>query len=273
MADQNGYKESIITFIDILGFRDIVQNKKKHDEILRILKATNKFFRYGTEVPEDPDSYGARFINFSDSIVRTLPINSETNILCRIGILFLELIHLLHAQCELLQYGIFVRGAMTIDLIYHDESLIFGPGLISAYDVEQCAALYPRIVIDPKVLASHETNELLRSDNNSFEDEQEILQKLLRCASDGVWFIDYLKAMISEVDEMENYWLLVEKHRELILDFYNQPRIIGNVAIKYNWLVQYHNDVLKEINQEIEMPSDWEKLLIDPAKVETMHAF
>ena len=50
-------------------------------------------------------------------------------------------------QFNLLKEGILLRGGVDIGPIYHDESFIFGSGMISAYLLESNVSRYPRITI------------------------------------------------------------------------------------------------------------------------------
>src|SRR3989304_6387928 len=120
MADIKGYKESVISFIDILRFKK-KKGKKKQNDILNILKATRKFFQYERGASAS-FSLEEKFTNFSDTIIRSVPINSDENKSLPMGIFFMELIDLFHAQCDLIANGVLVPGAVTIGKIYNAES-------------------------------------------------------------------------------------------------------------------------------------------------------
>jgi hypothetical protein len=47
--------------------------------------------------------------------------------------------------------GLLIRGAITIGDIVHDDSIVFGPALNRAYELESQQAIYPRIILDPDV--------------------------------------------------------------------------------------------------------------------------
>jgi hypothetical protein len=49
--------------------------------------------------------------------------------------------------------GFWIRGAVTVGLIHHDEHIVFGPALNRAYELESKVAIYPRILIDAPALA------------------------------------------------------------------------------------------------------------------------
>ncbi|WP_374088448.1 hypothetical protein [Methylomicrobium lacus] len=87
------YEKAIVTFIDILGFRELVkcESSQKIHEILKIVEKA--------ATPDNPDKwlYAPETKVFSDSIIRVRKINTKENIRFQIGLLFYELLDLLHA--------------------------------------------------------------------------------------------------------------------------------------------------------------------------------
>jgi hypothetical protein len=86
------YRSAIVSFIDVLGFRELVRTKSASD-ILRSLRLTQKFAapteeRLLPKVHLERDVSRTRAFAFSDSIVRIRPYDAEYNE----GSLFHELI-------------------------------------------------------------------------------------------------------------------------------------------------------------------------------------
>lgn len=78
------YSISIVTFIDILGFGQIVKTTSKPNEVASILNA----LRHASAIDkEDAKLYDKKFVNFSDTAIRTTNILSKANRQHRIGIL------------------------------------------------------------------------------------------------------------------------------------------------------------------------------------------
>lgn len=115
--NQIQYDISIISFFDILGFGKCVQTAS-HKEIYDLLE----IFKYNAKLAQ---MYDQRYINFSDTFVRTTNILSETNKRHQVGILFHELLDLLHIQISLIAKKIVVRGSVTIGKIYLKDDAIF----------------------------------------------------------------------------------------------------------------------------------------------------
>ncbi|MHB1153717.1 MAG: hypothetical protein ACYCWE_17630 [Eubacteriales bacterium] len=155
-------KRAVVTFIDILGFKNLVQNKSENEmsEILSLFRKCN------TENPLDKytsDNYmsteklalNIKTVFFSDSVVRIRyasdwekGVLSDGYYMC---ILEKELLLLADIQSDLLKKGILTRGGTTIgDILYDEETnQLFGKAMNRAYELESNIANYPRIVIDP----------------------------------------------------------------------------------------------------------------------------
>lgn len=188
------------------------------------------------------------FLTFSDSTIRSVPIDSKANKKYRDGILWAELNALVHLQFAMLRHGHLIRGGMTIGDVYIDDTMVFGPAIVRAHMLETDFAVYPRIVIDPIVLTLFEAEPLLRS--HEVEDEWEFIRACIRKESDGLYFIDYLSAIMTELDEpgMEFDWL--EDHRRIVLKSATASSSLSRVGTKYLWLATYHNTVAREISDE-----------------------
>jgi hypothetical protein len=44
--------------------------------------------------------------------------------------------------------GLPCRGAITVGLLHYHERIVVGPALVKAYQLEQCVAYYPRVILD-----------------------------------------------------------------------------------------------------------------------------
>ena len=123
------YQPSIVTYLDILGFKSLVGQKTAGEisRILRIMKET---------VAPDPELAGvlaSQVQYFSDLAVRVIPVEVGSK---GYGDVFGELLSLVHIQYALLTEGILVRGGMTFGDIIKSWGLLYGPGLITAYQLE-----------------------------------------------------------------------------------------------------------------------------------------
>ena len=240
------YEKGVLTFLDILGFREIVSNRKP-DEIEEILNLLAKV----SGVDEKREyQHAPSVLAFSDSIVRVATIGSKEKNTFSMNQLFFELLHVLHIQGELVFRGIFLRGAITVGDVAVSSTAVFGPAFIEAYDLESKLALYPRIIISPTAVSALEEHSSMRMKGHSIDDEKSIVREILRKGSDGIWFVDYLRAFESELDTPETYYEMLVKHRDSIKEYGANPKLAPSVLGKYAWLASYHNRCVEELTEE-----------------------
>ena len=237
------YREAIITFVDVLGFKKIIQDSSA-EEVSKILKK----MRYFSAFDESEDGEGAlpKVIQFSDSIIRVRLLDSKSNIEFRYGALFHELNDLVLMQGGLINNGICVRGGVTIGEIYFDNNSIYGPGFVKAYELESMFANYPRIVIDPLLIAKLKKDKRLLSCHNNLSDELDYIDNQIRIGSDGLYYIDYLGAYPRNMDDQEYIPSFFESNKRLILSNLKEIHDLNSVTSKYLWLANYHNEVVDE---------------------------
>src|SRR5437899_10046780 len=152
------YSPHLVTYLDILGFRNLLYTKHPNfisRSIRRVLETTRPDKLTKEENEEN-------YVVFSDLIVHTVPINSRANTTFPTGLVYSEILGLAHAQAELIDDGLVIRGAITAGEIERSYNVVFGRGLISAYELEDKKALFPRIIIDDALLRAMKTNRLLR---------------------------------------------------------------------------------------------------------------
>ncbi|QQS34789.1 MAG: hypothetical protein IPM56_11005 [Ignavibacteriales bacterium] len=239
------YDISIIAYFDILGFKNIVNRGHKANDVYSILDKFRFFSKPDHEIAKD---YEQSFFNFSDCAVRTTKILSRVNKRRPVGLLFYELIDVLHLQFELVHKGIFIRGGLTIGEIYNKDNFIFGPGLVSAYELESKVAIYPRIVVPKELVEMVKNVPALKAFHHGVDDELEYINGLLKYDVAGFYFIDYMKASESEI-EPEDYLAFLMTHKNNIkanLALYNKD---DSVLPKYKWLKRYHNSCVREMSQ------------------------
>ncbi|MGE0536653.1 MAG: hypothetical protein AB7O68_16905 [Pirellulales bacterium] len=240
------YKRCLVTFLDILGFREII-GRENPGQIATILRELSSAAHPGEDIAEQFD---ISFVTFSDNTVRAANIESETNRKYQDGILWHELYSLVHAQARLIGAGCLLRGGMTIGQIAVEDGLVFGPGLVRAYGLESEFAIYPRIVIDPVVFDTLENDPLLRSKRHGLEGDREYIQQLVRCGSDGLYFVDYFRGILSEFSDEGEDVVFIEDHKALILKRCRSQERYDKITAKLLWLARYHNDIVRGLGEE-----------------------
>jgi hypothetical protein len=246
------YKPHLVTYVDILGFRELVATQ--HPNIIsRAIRRVQEITEPDAQIRKTNEE---SYINFSDLIVHTVPVLSRSNKKWRDGLVFHEINHLALAQVALIEEGILIRGALIMGLIERTYGVLFGPGLISAYELEREQAQYPRIVVDPKLIEALKTNPLLR--HHDYDEEMDYISKFIKRDDDGVIFIDCLGGKEDEASEFGGYVEFLMVHKRLIernlVDFKSNKRVLP----KHLWLRKYHNAVV----QARLKPSAHEELLV-----------
>jgi disulfide oxidoreductase YuzD len=184
--------------------------------------------------------------------VRTTNILSTNNKRHQVGILFYELLDLIHIQLALFEKGILIRGSVVINEVFHRNPYIFGPGLNQAYKIENEKAIYPRIVVSEEIFELVKSSPLLKARHHTFSEESEYVQGLVRKYRDKNYFLDYLSVAESEVNEPPNdYIKYLKLHKSKIQFGLNKYSKNQNVLEKYKWLKKYHNNTVAQLRGKV----------------------
>ena len=183
------YVDSMVAFIDILGFDSKVRAIKSKDDFLRVaallaaLKATADSFD-----GKDPLLKDFTITAISDSVIITIPYSSP---ICTLAILLL--IQKIQYDLIATNFKTLMRGYLSRGYVYHKNQIVLGKGYSDAYKKEQQIGHAPRVVIDPQVIAAGK--KAVENYKGSNKDVDHIFNHLIRDASDGYYFVDYLKPL------------------------------------------------------------------------------
>lgn len=131
------YDHRLVAFFDILAWKHEIEFAGDDPKKIARLAAAVRLFR--AQIGAASES-GARISTFSDNVVVSSPV--DTNQL----VWFLQ--GLATIQLGLAVFGFWLRGAVCIGPIYHDDQIVFGPALNRAAALEKDSAIYPRIILD-----------------------------------------------------------------------------------------------------------------------------
>jgi hypothetical protein len=233
---QIDYSEHYVAFLDILGFTDLVRSKLVEDK--------SRINRYLEKTKSIKTKYKLGAIVISDTIILSVPFGSERqeNIsnLRRLCVAIQEI------QFDLAHEQIWLRGAVSPGDAYiaEDDSQIVGPAYIDAYLLEKNVAIYPRVILDNKLVSKlkmSSAQELITA-INSLEGNQEydpeksnilynwknksIKSEIERDVS---FFIDYMAYCFTRKGELQKIISSIEQSMYKNSDAYS----------KYRWLVDY----------------------------------
>lgn len=225
------YSNSVVTFVDILGFADLVRTESA-EEVADRLDALGET----AAKPVGREGHLTSVVSFSDSVIRVRPVETEAIY----DALLHEIQDLAAAQWTLLEFGMLIRGGTTVGMVSAGAGRVFGPGFVQAYRLESSLAVSPRIVIDPGVIATIRNH--LRG-ASTVGAKTELLTELrdhVRLGDDGVWYVDYINS-VSIVTDRQFVRNGLPGIRDFIveaaLQFSDQPLILP----KYLWQIRYFN--------------------------------
>ncbi|WP_273764089.1 hypothetical protein [Aeromonas hydrophila] len=237
----NGYVKAFVTFIDILGFKGIVDNESSEN----INKKLDVMFRLSTPCQQvSPDMKEAVVIQFSDSIIRIQPVNEdgESDIA---QCYYRELDALILMQGNLACSGILIRGGLTYGDVCVKNGRVFGPAFNRAYLIESSLARYPRILVDEFLTLSSQDNPIYAEvgSHNWSHLRPTFLESLLR-SEDGQWMLDYIPHVFSaEHPPGVSGEDVLYAHRNSLVELLNKALSSKREEpiAKIRWIATYHN--------------------------------
>lgn len=190
----------------------------------------------------------------------------------RSGLLsFWALLNLVHLQADLISHGVLVRGAITLGSAMVGGGLVSGRGIDLAERLRNEVAHFPRVIVDPALLIETERNPDLRQHPPMME--LGYVRRLLREDADGMWFVDYLRAFQSEVDEPHFYIDFLREHRKLVARRLEGSTTFDHSSRATTWLWHYHSSVVEGLDEKWRLSDQEKAALRIPAAGPLLYAF
>jgi hypothetical protein len=237
---KNNYENRIVLFLDILGFKKIIEKTVSNSDKVEVEVVKETFFLIQTIKEMVEDAHGnskksSRMISqFSDSIIVSFNVTD----LKEIPRLFYDLLRLIS---KLVARGMLCRGAISYGLLYHKDNLIFGPALVDAYETESQGSIYPRVILDKTVLDVMRMNYSLEATHKYrliiFEAN---VQSYLKVDTDDKFYLDYFSglAMFFENDQLLDVY---KNLRQMIIKGLKNKS--PNINIKFGWMRNKFNKI------------------------------
>lgn len=237
------YKEYIIFFLDILGFKEIIdKNKITVDEMLKKFDKAEYHLDYTQWINKREkdeqswiDNKEKNYLQVSDSIVLSFPIETPSG-------LFYTILDVMRLQANFAAlHGIFLRGACTCGKLYHNGTTIFGPAMNKVVSMEKVAK-YPRVIIPNKVITA-----CSKYSSNQFYNDKDETSDIIECLkmdTDGYYYIDYISydTFGHETDSNEEWAEYICKLKKQIEEgLYEQDALD-----KYMWLKEKYNNTITD---------------------------
>ena len=251
------YENRFVLFLDILGFKKIVEATYDKDEdipeeIERLYTALKTITKSNSRV-----SGSKRITQFSDSIVvsfNDVEHHEFTYLLDDISYMLFLLVF----------EGIICRGAVAYGKFYHDDKYLFGPALVEAYETESKAATYPRVIIDKSVVNIFKEKRKATPKLRSFK--KAYLDNYLLEDFDDKMFVDYFFNPITFADSYDNYLNYLEKLREVISSGLVKARS-ADIKVKYGWMKQKFNSAILKVKEQKKLKTENDEQIIRLKKI------
>jgi hypothetical protein len=190
------YEQRILCFLDVLGFAEQVRRTVRDDgsdDESRIDQIAGVFatIRGILDIDRPADRNRKEVTQFSDSIVISFPVDEESGV-------FYALLEILWVQISLVHRQMLCRGAVVVGRVIHTPHLLFGPAIVDAYTLESRAANYPRVILDESII---ELGAAAHARHHLAEHERESILQLVTKDGDGMYYIDYITAAQSELND------------------------------------------------------------------------
>ena len=240
------YQDRVLAFIDVLGFSDKIKNTMKNDkeDETKTEKIYNLFrdaqSLINKKYPDSVNGESTKVANqFSDSILISHSFTEKAGV-------FHILADVLFLCVAALQKGFLFRGAIVCDKLCHEETIIFGPALVNAVEMEKSLAIYPRIILNKEII---DIAEKYPADWPSKNEQTKVINKLISKDFDGLYYINYFDAINYVVGENDG-----------VLEYFNSLRIIIDnlekdqkdkicLRSKYLWIKEKYNNTLKGLQK------------------------
>lgn len=252
------YSDNYIAFLDVLGFKELVmkdnvQNRKKLNQYFEILNTIVEYIRC-IEMKKD-----IGFIVISDSIIMSIPqgitkeerMTSLRSLCVAVGLI----------QYQLALIDIWLRGGIASGKAYFnkEKNQIVGPAYINAYILEEKMAIYPRVLLDSKII-----NEL------DFSSARELIDALNQTHQGGMHYSNWGSAILYNWTDPNGTPVNLRQDVALFIDYFcpliEKPDDLGEIIkniqkniynevyiySKFRWVSDYIRSIVLRDNIPID---------------------
>lgn len=216
------YPEKYVAFVDMLGFKYLVETADASAEMREALAKIVGVFR---STIGSHEQLGSRVTHFSDCMIVSADRSEQGLWALLQGCTWLAL--------NLIQYPVLLRGGVAVGHITHEPDVVFGLGVNRAYAFEKSGSP-PRIGLGPEVVSDIERSTLLSAAGFLTQDHQtgEPMLHFLR-EIEGYDAVPRAGGIVWDRTAAG----IAEKIR-LNVEYADQPT---EVRAKYVWLREYWN--------------------------------
>lgn len=224
------YKNSYIAFLDVLGFKDLIQTEDFNRvlDIFKHIAAPEDLETALHKAVDDNDESdeGKRFKAYNTALHRlqiyamsdSIVVSSEAEKDYALDAL-IDAVILLQNELYCLEKPVLLRGAIAKGEYYCNENIAFGSGMVDAYLYQEHYSRYPRVIIS-KDLAQEITDKSYISSNDWSEIAEDPGKLFLD--DDDYYHVDALKEYLGgknhEDPECRKFKTLIDKYLNAFID-------------------------------------------------------
>lgn len=232
MADEKkiGYEKRALAFVDILGFKNIVNNVNNFEKIHKIATAIRNEKKLTDKMNENVEDHSFLETYFSDSLIMSTDL--------RFGGFYFLLKQVSFLMQLFAEYGLVARGGIAVGDLYHCGGIVFGPALVEAVSIEQNIAIYPRVVMTGETF-----EECLKIYDgiNDLQTREAYLRGMVRNYKNEIeeefFYVDYLSQR-DDFDYEYDYIKLLKATKTIVEDAFKNV-MEKHIREKYIWLKKY----------------------------------
>jgi hypothetical protein len=187
------FQKRFIAFVDILGFANIVARMPRDQHLFetardalkdldRQARLVQRYRREHREKRRDKIRKGE--VSLVPDTNLQMTAFSDCYVLSEVSPAWHVIAAVQALGSRFLTEGILTRGAVVLGKAYHNGRVLFGPGIVEAYNLEQEVAKYPRILVSEDVC-----KEVRGYHQGVWEGH------LLKQDVDGCWFVNLLTSL------------------------------------------------------------------------------
>lgn len=165
-----------IAYIDFLGTKDKINKDTESQYLNRLYGMYETASNLCENIPFVKADIKVKV--FSDNVILAVPVTKahpEDDIISLIQFAAL------FQSIAVVSHNWLVRGGITVGELFLDKLMVWGKGLIRAYDLESRLAVFPRIIADPIVF---------QEESQGFS----LFSSYFRIDEDGLYYVDFLNS-------------------------------------------------------------------------------
>ncbi len=148
------YEDRFVVFLDILGMRSKLK-ELSYTDMIKAYNTIESVFRLYDNMGIVSAGKFTDYTNItimSDSIVISHPAKNDQSFASIVGFSLCMMQTILFSISRV--EPVFFRGGISRGLLYHDNLCVFGPALVSAYELEKNHANNMRVIADESITTS-----------------------------------------------------------------------------------------------------------------------